>query len=90
MYFGGRIKVIRDERYSDFISHVKNREHGVPLMTVSNHRSMLDDQLVNLTLTRGMLLMLSIYVLCKICAFMYELYKVYLVVKSTPYSPLEL
>ena len=51
---------------------------------------MYKDQLVNLTLTRGMLLMLRIYVLCKICAFMYELFKVYLVVKSTPYSPREL
>ena len=43
LYFGGQFRVKEDEHYAHFVATVRRRDPGVPLITVSNHRSMLDD-----------------------------------------------
>ena len=43
MYLGGRFRVKEDDHYGTFVARVRRRDPGVPLITVSNHRSMLDD-----------------------------------------------
>lgn len=46
LYLGGSYRIIEDKHYHDFLHHVRYRDSNVPLITVSNHRSLLDDPLV--------------------------------------------
>lgn len=43
MYYWGECEIQLDDNYFSFVSAVKNRHHSQPLITVSNHRSLLDD-----------------------------------------------
>lgn len=46
LYVGGSYRIIQDENYHKFVEVMKNREWDVPVITVSNHRSLLDDPLL--------------------------------------------
>lgn len=46
LYIFGNYNIINDKNYYDFIKDVMSRDHKQPLITVSNHRSLLDDPLV--------------------------------------------
>ena len=40
---GGQVRITRDDNYEAFLAAVARRESGRPLITVANHRSLLDD-----------------------------------------------
>ncbi len=40
---GGEVRIRRDDNYENFLAAVARRENGRPLITVANHRSLLDD-----------------------------------------------
>jgi hypothetical protein len=44
--YGGSYKIVQDNNYKIFVENLKNRESDVPMITISNHRSLLDDPLV--------------------------------------------
>ena len=46
LFYLGECKIKKDEHYDLFLEYVQNRGSGVPLITVSNHRSLLDDPAV--------------------------------------------
>lgn len=43
LFGAGECKIKRDESYNEFLKHVCGRNKGIPLITISNHRSMVDD-----------------------------------------------
>ena len=43
LFYLGDCKIKQDEHYESFLQKVTDREKGVPLLTVSNHRSLFDD-----------------------------------------------
>jgi hypothetical protein len=42
-YLGGDFSIVKDEDYHHFLKCIKNRDPGVSVLTVSNHRSLVDD-----------------------------------------------
>ncbi len=43
LYGTGKFKIKFNEKYYNFVNKVRHRDPGVPLITVSNHRSVYDD-----------------------------------------------
>ena len=43
MNFGGNFKIKNDENYRNFLRHALRRDEGTALITVANHRSIMDD-----------------------------------------------
>lgn len=43
LYVCSSFKIYDDEHYETFLNQIQYRKKGVPLITVSNHRSVLDD-----------------------------------------------
>lgn len=66
LYAGGTYQVIDDENYQYFLEMIKNRDPDTPIMTVSNHRSLLDDPLI-----LSALLPVSIYFISQLILFIY-------------------
>lgn len=46
LFYMGECKIKQDEHYDAFLSHVLSRRGSTPMITVSNHRSLLDDPAV--------------------------------------------